>query len=326
MLLKLIILLLNLNLVSQDKYIGSVERLSPEINNLIEKNARIEILANGFEWSEGPVWSSQLNSVLFSDVPENVIYSWNEDKGLGIFTRPIGYSGEVPNLKKAGTNGLTIDADGNLIICMHGDRKITKLEQLNINKKATVVNSFDGNLLNSPNDLVYDSKGNLYFTDPPYGLLEGDDDKLKEIPFNGVYKLSPNGDIEVLIKDLTRPNGISISNDEKTLYVANSDNSNPIIMEYELSEFGVKNPQIFFDGNELSRKDIGLFDGLKVHPTGNVFATGPGGVLVIKENGDHIGTIRTEVKTANCAFDENFQYLYMTSDMYLTRIKLLESF
>ena len=323
MLLKLIILLLNLNLVSQDKYIGSVERLSPEINNLIEKNARIEILANGFEWSEGPVWSSQLNSVLFSDVPENIIYSWNEDKGLGIFTRPIGYSGEVPNLKKAGTNGLTIDADGNLIICMHGDRKITKLEKLNINKKATVVNSFDGNLLNSPNDLVYDSKGNLYFTDPPYGLLEGDDDKLKEIPFNGVYKLSPNGDIEVLIKNLTRPNGISISNDEKTLYVANSDNSNAIIMEYELSEFGVKNPQIFFDGNELARKDIGLFDGLKVHPTGNVFATGPGGVLVIKENGDHIGTIRTEVKTANCAFDENFQYLYMTSDMYLTRIKLL---
>ena len=323
MLLKIIILLLNLNLVSQDKYIGSVERLSPEINNLIEKNARIEILANGFEWSEGPVWSSQLNSVLFSDVPENVIYSWNEDKGLGVFTRPIGYSGEVPNLKKAGTNGLTIDADGNLIICMHGDRKITKIEQLNTNKRATVVNSFDGNLLNSPNDLVYDSKGNLYFTDPPYGLLEGDDDKLKEIPFNGVYKLSPNGDIEVLIKNLTRPNGISISNDEKTLYVANSDNSNPIIMEYELSEFGVKNPQIFFDGNELARKDVGLFDGLKVHPTGNVFATGPGGVLVIKENGDHIGTIRTEVKTANCAFDENFQYLYMTSDMYLTRIKLL---
>ena len=323
MLLKIITLLLNLNVVSQDKYIGSVERLSPEINNLIEKNARIEILANGFEWSEGPVWSSQLNSVLFSDVPENIIYSWNEDKGLGIFTRPIGYSGEVPNLKKAGTNGLTIDADGNLLICMHGDRKITKLEQLNTNKRATVVNSFDGNLLNSPNDLVYDSKGNLYFTDPPYGLLEGDDDKLKEIPFNGVYKLSPNGDIEVLIKNLTRPNGITISNDEKTLYVANSDNSNAIIMEYELSEFGVKNPQIFFDGNELARKDIGLFDGLKVHPTGNVFATGPGGVLVIKENGDHIGTIRTEVKTANCAFDENFQYLYMTSDMYLTRIKLL---
>ena len=323
MILKVILILINLSVISQDKFIGSVERLSPEIDNLIEKSAKIEILADGFEWSEGPVWSSQLNSVLFSDVPENVIYSWNEDKGLGTFTRPIGYSGEVPNLKKAGTNGLTIDADGNLIICMHGDRKITRLEKLNINRKVTLVNSFDGNLLNSPNDLVYDSKGNLYFTDPPYGLLEGDNDKLKEIEFNGVYKVSPNGDIEVLVKNLTRPNGISISNDEKILYVANSDKNNPVIMQYDLSEEGAKNPSIFFDGRELTKKDIGLFDGLKVHPTGNVFATGPGGVLVIKENGDHIGTIRTEVRTANCAFDENFQYLYMTSDMFLTRIKLL---
>ena len=323
MILKVILILINLPAISQDKFIGSVERLSPEIDNLIEKSAKIEILADGFEWSEGPVWSSQLNSVLFSDVPENVIYSWNEDKGLGTFTRPIGYSGKVPNLKKAGTNGLTIDADGNLIICMHGDRKITRLEKLNINRKVTLVNSFDGNLLNSPNDLVYDSKGNLYFTDPPYGLLEGDNDKLKEIGFNGVYKVSPNGDIEVLVKNLTRPNGISISNDEKILYVANSDKNNPVIMQYDLSEEGAKNPSIFFDGRELTKKDIGLFDGLKVHPTGNVFATGPGGVLVIKENGDHIGTIRTEVRTANCAFDENFQYLYMTSDMFLTRIKLL---
>ena len=323
MILKLILILINLPVISQDKFIGSVERLSPEIDNLIEKSAKIEILADGFEWSEGPVWSSQLNSVLFSDVPENVIYSWNEDKGLGTFTRPIGYSGKVPNLKKAGTNGLTIDADGNLIICMHGDRKITRLEKLNINRKVTLVNSFDGNLLNSPNDLVYDSKGNLYFTDPPYGLLEGDNDKLKEIEFNGVYKVSPNGDIEVLVKNLTRPNGISISNDEKILYVANSDKNNPVIMQYDLSEEGAKNPSIFFDGRELTKKDIGLFNGLKVHPTGNVFATGPGGVLVIKENGDHIGTIRTEVRTANCAFDENFQYLYMTSDMFLTRIKLL---
>ena len=323
MILKLILILINLSVISQDKFIGSVERLSPEIDNLIEKSAKIEILADGFEWSEGPVWSSQLNSVLFSDVPENVIYSWNEDKGLGTFTRPIGYSGKVPNLKKAGTNGLTIDADGNLIICMHGDRKITRLEKLNINRKVTLVNSFDGNLLNSPNDLVYDSKGNLYFTDPPYGLLEGDNDKLKEIEFNGVYKVSPNGDIEVLVKNLTRPNGISLSNNEKTLYVANSDKNNPVIMQYDLSEEGAKNPSVFFDGRELTKKDIGLFDGLKVHPTGNVFATGPGGVLVIKENGDHIGTIRTEVRTANCAFDENFQYLYMTSDMFLTRIKLL---
>ena len=323
MLFNLILLFLSSFQINQEKYLGSIQRLSPEINKLIDIEAKIEIIAEGFDWSEGPVWSKQLNSILFSDVPNNVIYKWNEKNGLSVFSKPIGYSGKVPNLKKAGTNGLAIDSEGNLIICMHGDRMIAKVENLNVKKISSLIKSFNNKLFNSPNDLVYDSNGNLFFTDPPYGLLEGDNDKLKEIPFNGVYKLSPNGDLKVIIKNLTRPNGISISNDEKYLYVSNSDSNNPIIMKYELSKEGVKNPMVFFDGNELAKKDIGLFDGLKVHPTGNIFATGPGGVIVIKENGDHIGTIRTEVRTANCAFDENFQYLYMTSDMFLTRIKLL---
>ena len=205
---------------------------------------------------------------------------------------------------------------------MHGDRMIAKMENLNIKKISSLITSYKNKLFNSPNDLVYDSQGNLFFTDPPYGLLNGDDDELKEILFNGVYKLSPNGDLDVIIKNLTRPNGISISNDEKILYVANSDNNNPIIMKYELYEGGIKNPMVFFDGKELAKKDIGLFDGLKVHPSGNVFATGPGGVLVIKESGEHIGTIKTDVRTANCAFDDKFEYLYMTSDMFLTRIKI----
>ena len=322
MLLKLLFLLLLSLQNNQEKYIGSVERLSPEINKLINSDAKIEILAKGFEWSEGPIWSKKLNSLLFSDVPNNVIYKWNEKNGLNVFAKPIGYSGKVPNNKKAGTNGLTIDSDGNLIVCMHGDRMIAKVENLNIENVSSIIESYNKKLFNSPNDLVYDSKGNLFFTDPPYGLLEGDNDKLKEIPFNGVYKLTHDGNLDLLIKNLTRPNGISISNDEKTLYVANSDNNNPIIMKYELSEDGVKNPRIFFDGKKLAKKDEGLFDGLKVHPSGNVFATGPGGVLIIKENGDHIGTIRTEVRTANCAFDNKFEYLYMTSDMYLTRIKV----
>ena len=323
MLFNLILLLLSSINTNQEKYLGSIERLSNEINNLIGEGAKIEILADGFDWSEGPTWSKKLNSILFSDVPNNVIYKWNEENGLSVFLEPIGYSGNVPNLKRAGTNGLIIDSKGNLIICMHGDRMIAKVENMNIEKISSLVKSYNNKLFNSPNDLVYDSNGNLFFTDPPYGLLEGDDDKLKEIPFNGVYKLSSDGNIEVIIKNLTRPNGISISNDEKTLYVANSDHNNPIIMKYELTIEGVKNPKIFFDGKKLSKQDIGLFDGLKVHPSGTVFATGPGGVLVIKENGDHIGTIRTEVRTANCAFDDKFEYLYMTSDMFLTRIKLL---
>ena len=323
MLFNLILLLLSSINTNQEKYLGSIERLSNEINNLIGEGAKIEILADGFDWSEGPTWSKKLNSILFSDVPNNVIYKWNEENGLSVFLEPIGYSGNVPNLKRAGTNGLIIDSKGNLIICMHGDRMIAKVENMNIEKISSLVKSYNNKLFNSPNDLVYDSNGNLFFTDPPYGLLEGDDDKLKEIPFNGVYKLSSDGNIEVIIKNLTRPNGISISNDEKTLYVANSDHNNPIIMKYELTIEGVKNPKIFFDGKKLSKQDIGLFDGLKVHPSGTLFATGPGGVLVIKENGDHIGTIRTEVRTANCAFDDKFEYLYMTSDMFLTRIKLL---
>lgn len=323
MVINLIILFLSFFQINQEKNLGSIERISSDINKLIDLDSKIEILAEGFDWSEGPVWSKKLNSILFSDVPNNVIYKWNEKEGLSVFSKPIGYSGKIPNLKKAGTNGLTIDSEGNLIICMHGDRMIAKMENLNTKKLSSIISSYNNKLLNSPNDLVYDLYGNLFFTDPPYGLLEGDNDKLKEIPFNGVYKLSPNGEIEVLIKNLTRPNGISISNDEKILYVANSDNNNPIIMKYELSKNGIKNPEVFFDGKELAKNDIGLFDGLKVHPTGTVFATGPGGVLIIKENGDHIGTIRTEVRTANCAFDDNFEYLYMTSDMFLTRIKIL---
>ena len=323
MVINLIILFLSFFQINQEKHLGSIERISSDINKLIDLDSKIEILAEGFDWSEGPVWSKKLNSILFSDVPNNVIYKWNEKEGLSVFSKSIGYSGKVPNLKKAGTNGLTIDSEGNLIICMHGDRMIAKMENLNTEKLSSIIRSYNNNILNSPNDLVYDSYGNLFFTDPPYGLLEGDNDKLKEIPFNGVYKLSPNGDIELLIKNLTRPNGISISNDENILYVANSDNNNPIIMKYELSINGIKNPEVFFDGKELAKNDIGLFDGLKVHPTGIVFATGPGGVLIIKENGDHIGTIRTEVRTANCAFDDKFEYLYMTSDMFLTRIKIL---
>ena len=323
MVINLIVVFLSFFQINQENHLGSIERISSDINKLIDLDSKIEILAEGFDWSEGPVWSKKLNSILFSDVPKNVIYKWNEKEGLSVFSKPIGYSGKVPNLKKAGTNGLTIDSEGNLIICMHGDRMIAKMENLNTEKLSSIIRSYNNKLLNSPNDLVYDSYGNLFFTDPPYGLLEGDNDKLKEIPYNGVYKLSPNGNIELLIKNLTRPNGISISNDEKILYVANSDNNNPIIMKYELSKNGIKNPMVFFDGKKLAKNDIGLFDGLKVHPTGTVFATGPGGVLIIKENGDHIGTIRTEVRTANCAFDDKFEYLYMTSDMFLTRIKIL---
>jgi len=184
------------------------------------------------------------------------------------------------------------------------------------------VGEFEGKLFNSPNDLVYSRNGDLYFTDPPYGFKNGDKDSLKQIPFNGVYKLSKAGGLSLLVKDLKRPNGIALSNDESILYVTNSHADNPGIMAYDLKTGGVTNGRLFFDGKALSKKDKGSFDGLKIHPSGAVFTTGPGGVLVINDRGTHLGTIRTEVRSANCTFSPDFKTLYMTSDNYLTRIKL----
>ena len=310
------------SLEAQKKTIGSVERLSAEIEQYIPQNAVIEILAEGFDWSEGPVWVEELGAVLFSDVPNNKIYQWDEKKGLQVFRNPSGFTNIVPNSKEQGSNGLTLDANNKLIICMHGDRRIARLDDWNKNDFTTVVGEFEGKLFNSPNDLVYARNGDLYFTDPPYGFKNGDKDSLKQILFNGVYKLSQAGELSLLVKDLERPNGIALSNDESILYVTNSHAGNPGIMAYDLKADGVSNGRLFFDGKALSKKDKGSFDGLKIHPSGTIFTTGPGGVLVINDKGTHLGTIRTEVRSANCAFGPDFKTLYMTSDNYLTRIKL----
>ena len=310
------------SLGAQKKTIGSVERLSAEIEQYIPQNAIIEILAEGFDWSEGPVWVEELGAVLFSDVPNNKIYQWDEKKGLQVFRNPSGFTNIVPNSKEQGSNGLTLDANNKLIICMHGDRRIARLDDWNKNDFTTVVGEFEGKLFNSPNDLVYARNGDLYFTDPPYGFKNGDKDSLKQIPFNGVYKLSQAGELSLLVKDLERPNGIALSNDESILYVTNSHAGNPGIMAYDLKADGVSNGRLFFDGKALSKKDKGSFDGLKIHPSGTIFTSGPGGVLVINDKGTHLGTIRTEVRSANCAFGPDFKTLYMTSDNYLTRIKL----
>ena len=310
------------SLEAQKKTIGSVERLSAEIEQYIPQNAIIEILAEGFDWSEGPVWVEELGAVLFSDVPNNKIYQWDEKKGLQVFRNPSGFTNIVPNSKEQGSNGLTLDANNKLIICMHGDRRIARLDDWNKNDFTTIVGEFEGKLFNSPNDLVYSGNGDLYFTDPPYGFKNGDKDSLKQIPFNGVYKLSQTGELSLLVKDLKRPNGIALSNDESILYVTNSHTGNPGIMAYDLKADGVSNGRLFFDGKTLSKKDKGSFDGLKIHPSGTIFTTGPGGVLIINDRGTHLGTIRTEVRSANCAFGPEFKTLYMTSDNYLTRIKL----
>ena len=302
--------------------IGSVERINPEMDLYVPKGSEVEILARGFGWSEGPVWVDQLNAVLFSDVRNNKAYRWDDKNGLSVFLDPSGFTGIVPANKKAGSNGLTLNSKNELVLAMHGDRRIAKLKSWNEKTFETIVNRYKGNLFSSPNDLVYAKNGDLYFTDPPYGLKDFNNDGLKELPYNGVYKLSYSGSLSLIINDLSIPNGIAISNDQKTLYVNVSDREDMKIMAYDVTSSGVTNGRVFFDGNELAKKDNGSFDGLKIHPSGTIFSTGPGGVLVIKPDGTHLGTIRTEKSSANCAFDSSFQNLYMTSHMYLTRIKL----
>jgi gluconolactonase len=316
----------------QKRTIGDVERLLPEMNRFVAPGAEIEILAEGFGWSEGPVWVNRLDAVLFSDVPANKVYQWDEKNGLSIFLDPSGYTGIAPREKKgsknamnrdeSGSNGLILDDNGQLIICMHGDRRVAKLDDWEKKNFSTIVGKYQGKYFNSPNDLVYAKNGDLYFTDPPYGLKNGDKDALKELDFNGVFKLTPSGEITLIIDDLTRPNGIAVSNDQKTLYVAISDPKDRKIMAYDITPNGVENARVFFNDDALAKESRGNFDGLKIHPSGTIFSTGPGGVLIITPQGKHLGTIKTQEKTANCAFDAKHEYLYMTTHMYLTRIKL----
>ena len=232
-----------------------LEILDPRMEILISKNAKIEILAEGFGWAEGPVWVPELNGILFSDVPNNKAYLWTEKKGLSLFLYPSGMTNHAPNNKSDGSNGLGLDSDGNLILCQHGDRSISRLNNWFFEepKYEVLVDHFNGKWLNSPNDLVFDKQGSIYFTDPPYGLRNGDEDDLKELNFNGVFKWSAKEEVKLVEKNMSRPNGIVLSLDEKTAYVANSDPANDVIMAFDVLADGFSNGRIFFDGNNLSK-------------------------------------------------------------------------
>ena len=299
--------------------VGSVERLDPAINKLIPTNAVIEKLAEGFLWAEGPVWMG--NYLLFSDIPTNRIYKWKEGEGISVFLENAGYAGGVTRGGEMGANGLTRDASGRLVMCQHGNRCIARLER---DGRVTILAQYYKFCrFNSPNDLVYDRKGNLYFTDPPYGLEKGMDDPRKELLFQGVYRLSPSGEVTLLTDKLSRPNGIGLSPDQKTLYVNNSDEKSPCVMAFPILANGTLGPgRIFFDCSTLSNTGRkGLPDGLKVDVYGNVFSTGPGGVLVISPDGRHLGTILTGDLTANCAWGDDGRTLYMTVNHTLCRIR-----
>jgi gluconolactonase len=306
--------------------IGSVERLDPALDALVPPGATIEKLAEGFTWAEGPVWTpGGGGALLFSDVPNNVIHRWKDGEGLTDFLRPSGYTGQEPRGGNLGSNGLTLDGAGHLVLCQHGDRRVARLEA--DRSFGTVAGVFDGKRFNSPNDVVVRSNGDVYFTDPAYGFEGAPPTWKHEIGFSGVFRRTPDGTVTALVRDLTFPNGIAFSPDEKTLYISNSDPDRAIWMAYEVAPDGtLANARLFFEATDkVKAGKKGLPDGLKVDEHGNLFAGGPGGVLVFSPGGKHLGTIVTGEPTANVAFgpaDGGGSFLYMTAHDKLCRIRL----
>jgi gluconolactonase len=310
------------------KTIGSVEQIDASLESIVDKDAKVEVLAEGYKWSEGPVWIPSQKMLLFSDVPNNIIHKWTEEKGVEVFLTPSGYTGTAPSQsREPGSNGLTIDNTEKLILCQHGDRRIARLDSpfdKPSPKFTTVADRFDGKRFNSPNDVVVRSNGDIFFTDPPYGLPQQENDPSKELQHHGVYKISADGKVTLIVDSLTRPNGIAFLPGEKTLIVANSDPEKAAWYAFDLDENdSVTNARIFYDATSMvNDENKGLPDGLRVSKKGNVFATGPGGIWIFDRNAKVLGKIRISEPTANCAFDEDEKTLYTTSNMYLCRIKL----
>ena len=298
---------------------GTLLRIDPAMDALVPANARIEKLSGGFAFTEGPVWHRRFGHLMFSDLRSNAIHIWDDAEGLSTFMQPV-FEGESET-SSVGSNGLNIDSQGRLILMEHGNRRVSRMENGNT---VVLADNYQGKRLNSPNDSAYRSDGWLYFTDPPYGLAGLEDDPARELDFNGIYRLSPDGELELLESGQTRPNGIAFSPDERTLYVANSDAENKVWMAYVVRDDGTLGTgRVFFDIND--QNETGAADGLKVDVDGNLFATGPGGVWIFDANGKHLGTIKPDEVPANVAWGDDGSTLYMTARTGLYRIRLSTS-
>jgi len=297
--------------------VGSILRVDPRFDALVPANARIEKLADGFVFTEGPVWIQNESRLLFSDVQANALYKWTEVEGASPLIDPV-FEGDLTGLGSVSSNGLTLDEEGRLIICEHGNRLISRLEA--DGTRTTLVDNYQGRRLNSPNDAVYGADGSLYFTDPPYGLEALEESPLRELDFNGIYRLRLDGELELLYADQTRPNGIALSPDETILYVANSDANQKVWYAYDVDDEGLSNPRVFYDVNDQMAE--GAADGMKVDLAGNIFATGPGGVWVFAPDGTHLGSIQPDEVPANVGWGDDGRTLYMTARTGLYRIRL----
>jgi gluconolactonase len=297
--------------------VGKIVRLDPAFDALIAKDARIEKVAGGFTFTEGPLWRPE-GLLWFSDVPGNLVRSVTPAGEVKVIIRNAGGTVSAPPGAFIGPNGMIADKDGAVLLCQHANRRIVRVAK---NMTMTpYIEKFEGHRFNSPNDLVYRSDGALYFTDPPYGLTKQDDDPSKELTFNGVF-LYKGGKLKVLIQDLNRPNGIALSPDEKTLYVANSDEKKRFLMRYDVAADGtVPHGRMFYDFS--GAKEQGIPDGMKVDSKGNIYAAGPEGVWVFSPEGKHLGTIQPGETAANCGWGDDGRTLYITATTSVYRIRV----
>lgn len=279
----------------------------------------MEKLADGFAWVEGPIWNRAGGFLLFSDVPNNSIFKWKPGDGASLFLKPSGYTGAEPFPgREPGSNGLAFDSQERLVMCQHGDRRISRLEK--DGKFTTLVDRYSGKRINSPNDLVFRSNGDLYFTDPPFGLPKAFD-PARELDFCGVYRLSKNGQLTLLTKEAQAPNGIAFSPDEKTLFV--SDSRRTLWLAFDVKADGtLSKGRVLFDGTEVGKGKPGVADGLKVDAHGNIFGAAPGGLFVIAPDGTLLGRFDFGVATGNCAWGEDGSSLFIASNTALYRVRL----
>jgi len=310
-----------------------IEIYNSSIESIIDVSSEIEVLADSISLPEGPVWDSNSKSLLFVDVMGNKLYKWNETDGTSEYISPSGNTGYAPNVDFGllGANGLVINSDGNIVVCQHGDRRVALIENAPSTNPnfVTVVDNFEGKKFNSPNDLVYASDGSFYFTDPAFGFFNLQtfqfvEDEVKKLDFNGVYNFNPNDNkLSLVTKEIDLPNGIGLSPDNNTLYVNKMGllDGNPRIISINLE---TNESSILFDGKELSESYEGNFDGMAVHSSGNIFTSGPGGLLVISPMGDLMAKIDFGHLT-NATFDDDESYLYVTgfvNNPKVYRIKL----
>jgi gluconolactonase len=300
---------------------ATIERLDARLDAVLAPGAQIEVFARDIEWAEGPLWSASLEALLFSDVPRNAIYAVRPGSVPRLFLSRSGYTGTALFTgPEPGSNGLAFDAHGRLAYCRHGNRDIARRED--DGSTSILASHFEGRRLNSPNDLVYRSNGELYFTDPPFGLPGGQADPGKELPFQGVFRMTPDGALTAVITDLDAPNGIGFSPDERTLYVSNASNARPVWMAYTITPDGtLAGAREFANARDFVQPGEGVPDGLKVDRLGNVWAAGPGGVHVFASDGTRLGRIVTGVKTGNLSFGEDGATLFIAANHRILRLR-----